>query len=164
MFEVARNRTENINGDWEEYKCHEDKNQNKFKEYANSSGYWWKSSLNINNDLLLYENSDGVWEQSTYDEKGQLLSYQDSTGLDIKCYYHENGQYSSMNISETKPGFGFFTKEQIDSGEQIPLSKVIKAGNTTRTENSDGSWEESIYDEDGNEISYKTSDMLIESK
>lgn len=163
MFEVERNRTENTNGDWEEYKCNQDKNQNKFKEYSNSSGYWWKSVSDINNNLLLHEDSDGVWQKLTYNENGHVLSYQDSTGVDVKYHYYGNYHDCLMTISKL-PGKGYFTKEQFDSKEKKLINKITMTEHSVKTVTPDGEWEEYFYDENGEEISYKTSDGWLNNE
>lgn len=156
MFEIERNRTETINGEWEEYKCNQDE-KGTYKEYTNSSGYWYKSVFGINDELLSYENSDGVWDESTYDEKGQISTYQDSTGLDVKYHYYGNYDDCLMTVSKI-PRKGYFTKEQVNSEEKTLTHKITTTEHSVKTETPDGEWEECIYDKNGNEISYKTSD------
>lgn len=162
MLEVERNRTENVNGDWEEYKCNQDEN-GIYKEYANSSGYSWKSVSDVNNNLLSHEDSDGVWEQLTYNEKGHVLTYQDSTGVDVKYDYYGNCNDCLMTISHL-PGKGYFTKEQFNSEEKKLINKITMTEYSAKTETPDGEWEEYTYDENGKEISYKTSDGWLNNE
>jgi hypothetical protein len=162
MFEVERNRTENVNGDWDEYKCNQDEN-GIYKEYVNSSGYWWKSVSDVNNNLLSYENSDGVWEQLTYNEKGHVLTYRYSTGFDVKYDYYGNCNDCLMTTFKLEPGRGYFTKEQFDSEEKKLINKITMTNYSVKTENPDGEWEEYTYDENGEEISYYSSDRYTES-
>jgi hypothetical protein len=79
-------------------------------------------------DMIYYEHSDGDWEKWVYDDKGNRIYSVDSDGNWWKYEYTGYQQHK-----------GFFHSVIVTQGL------------------SDGYWEESEYDKDGEQISYETS-------
>ncbi len=116
------------------------------KNVKNNNTNWELLTKNEMNLVVRKDYSDGRWEEYTYNEQGQALTHKDSSGYCWEKTYDKNGYELTY-----KDSYGIWRKYTY--GENVMLSR----------ENSDGLYEEWIYEND-RQIKYILNDYWHEFK